>query len=174
MNLPTSLKLTWIFTLALAVKLLPEPGSEGHEIADNRILSTNPRGAPEPNVTWKEPGMKFTHIYIYIHMYIHIHYTQDIHIHPCIDYSIHIATGVKCETPAPSPDPPGCSGHRDRIRRRRGTPGWQCCLPQQPGLWRLGAGQKTLKNAGLNGRCACLMGDVHGDFLLNHDIFMVI
>ena len=101
MNLPTSLKLTWIFTLALAVKLLPEPGSGCHEIADNRILSTNPRGAPEPNVTWKEPGMKFTYRYIYIHMYIHIHYTQDIHIHPCIDYSIHIATGVK-----PQPHPP--------------------------------------------------------------------
>jgi hypothetical protein len=63
MDLPTSLKLTWIFTLALAVKLLPEPGSGCHEIADNRILSTNPRGASEPNVTWKEPGMKFTHIY---------------------------------------------------------------------------------------------------------------
>ena len=60
MDFPTSLKLTWIFTLALAVKLLPEPGSGCHEIADDRALSTNPRGASDPNVTWKEPGMKFT------------------------------------------------------------------------------------------------------------------
>ena len=31
-----------------------------YEIADDRALSTNPRGASDPNVTWKEPGMKFT------------------------------------------------------------------------------------------------------------------
>ena len=64
MNFPTSLIFTWIFTLALAVKLLPEPGSGCHEIADNRVLSTNPRGASDPNVTWKEPGMKFSYIYM--------------------------------------------------------------------------------------------------------------
>ena len=74
MDFPTSLKLTWIFTLALAVKLLPEPGSGCHEIADDRALSTNPRGASDPNVTWKEPGMKFTYIYtVYTQSNIYIY-----------------------------------------------------------------------------------------------------